>query len=92
MSSQGIENAKEMIAPKNTMTIEHETFASELYKKSHNAFAPGEQKHRNYFWRVKPEEFRFGLAEKRVRNGVANAIHTERSEEAFPKTVIVRKE
>ena len=55
LSTKGVDNAKEMIAPRNLMTIDTERFSSELYKKSHNAFEPGEQKHRGYNWRIKPD-------------------------------------
>ena len=40
--TQGVDNAKEMIAPKKLNTIDAERWSSELYKKSHNAFEPGE--------------------------------------------------
>jgi len=62
-----------------------------LYRKTHGNFAPGEQKERDYQWNFDPKEHRFGYAEKRVLNGAALALHSERAEESFPKTVIVKK-
>ena len=62
-----------------------------MYRKTHGNFAPGEQKKRDYEWNLDPNAHRFGYAEKKVLNGAALALHNERHEEAFPKTVIVKK-
>lgn len=34
---------------------------------------------------------RFGYAEKKILNGAGDALHNERNEEMFPKTVVVKK-
>ena len=62
-----------------------------MYKKTHGNYAPGEQKDRNYNWKINPNEHCFGYAEKKVLNGAANALHNERLEEDYPKTTIVKK-
>ena len=62
-----------------------------MYKKTHGNFNPGEQKNRNYEWKIDPNEHRFGYGEKKVLNGAAMAIHNERPEEHFPKTTVVQK-
>ena len=64
---------------------------SDMYRKTHGNFAPGEQKNRNYDWKLDPNSHRFGYAEKTVLNGAGDALHNERNHEAFPKTVIVKK-
>ena len=64
---------------------------SSMYRKTHGNFAPGEQKNRDYDWKFDPTQHRFGYGEKKVLNGAAMALQNERLEEAFPKTVIVRK-
>mmetsp|Transcript_523 Transcript_523/g.1407 ORF Transcript_523/g.1407 Transcript_523/m.1407 type:complete len:287 (-) Transcript_523:468-1328(-) len=50
----------------------------ELYVKSHGAFGPGEQRHRNYDWAasgVDPAAHRFGAVDKDdVRDGVRKAL------------------
>lgn len=62
-----------------------------MYNKTHGNFAPGEQKDRNYNWPVNKAQHRFGYGEQKFPNGAAMAIHNERFESAFPKTVIVKK-
>ena len=47
------------------LSEEEELRGVELYKKSHRSFAPGEQKRRNYSWKLNPEEHRFGIVEQR---------------------------
>ena len=64
---------------------------TDMYKKTHGNFAPGEQKNRNYDWNFNHNDHRFGYAEKRILNGAATALHAERNEEMFPKTIIVQK-
>lgn len=63
----------------------------DLYKKTHGNFQPGEQKQRNYNWKMDPQEHRFGYSERKVLNGAAQALQQERPEEAYPKTTIVKK-
>lgn len=49
------------------------------------------QRKRDYQWTVDPVSHEFGYSENKLLNGVAKSIHHERIEEAFPKTVIVKK-
>mmetsp|Transcript_9655 Transcript_9655/g.14692 ORF Transcript_9655/g.14692 Transcript_9655/m.14692 type:complete len:249 (+) Transcript_9655:320-1066(+) len=88
--STGLENAKDILYPQRGGHNEPSEVSS-LYRKTHGNFAPGEQKKREYEWKVDPNEHRFGYAEKKVFNGAALALHSERHEEAFPKTIIVKK-
>ena len=92
LGSKGLESAKEMISPRRHMTIETETMAADLYKKSHNAYEPGEQRKRDYVWPVKPENFVFGFSEGKVKNGARDAIHHERADEQFPRSIVIRKD
>lgn len=55
-----------------------------MYKKTHGNFDPGEQKQRDYEWKLDKDSHRFGFGEKKVLNGAAMAIHNERPEEFFP--------
>jgi hypothetical protein len=43
-------------------------------KGSHYNFAPGEQKKRDYDWKINPRDHVFGYAEKKVLNGAALAL------------------
>ena len=63
----------------------------EMYRKTHGNYAPGEQKQREYNWKFNPSEHTFGYGEKKVLNGASLALHNERHEEQFPKTIIVKK-
>jgi len=60
-----------------------------MYRATHGNYAPGEQKKRDYEWKFDPAEHNFGYGEKKILNGAALALHSERIEDAFPKTVIV---
>lgn len=68
-----------------------------MYKRTHANFGPGEQRKREYDWSAnptidnRPQTFSFGFGEQRLQNGAAKAVHAERIEESFPKTVIVKK-
>jgi hypothetical protein len=63
-----------------------------MYAKTHNNIEPGVQKKRSYAWGdIEPETQAFGLGEHVLPGGAARAIHAERTEEFFPKTVIVKK-
>ncbi len=62
-----------------------------MYNKTHGNFAPGEQKAREYNWPIEKTTHRFGYGEQKVLNGAAMSIHTERYDQGFPKTVIVKK-
>lgn len=62
-----------------------------MYVKTHGNFASGEQKDRNYEWNFDKTAHRFGYGEQRLLNGAAMSIHAERFDNAFPKTVIVKK-
>lgn len=68
-----------------------------MYIKTHANYEPGEQRRRDYNWETnagiqgKPDTFAFGFGEQRLLNGASKAVHAERHEESFPKTVIVQK-
>ena len=62
-----------------------------MYIKTHGNFAAGQQRTRHYDWNINPETHVFGLGEEYKPGGVARAVHAEREEGAFPKTVIVKK-
>ena len=48
---------------------------SDLYKRSHGSYAPGEQKKRDYNWNLNPETTRFGAKGDTIAfNGVADAL------------------
>ena len=87
----GLESAKEMIYPMGGAHVSEDKEVHDMYKKTHGNYNPGEQKARNYEWKFDPNEHCFGYGEKKVLNGAAAALHNERLEEDFPKTVIVKK-
>jgi len=62
-----------------------------MYMKTHGNFGAGEQKKRDYKWPVDETSHRFGYGEQKLLNGAAMSVHPERFDEAFPKTVIVKK-
>ena len=62
-----------------------------MYIKTHGNFASGEQRDRGYNWTLDKTAHRFGYGEQRLLNGAAMSIHNERFDNAFPKTVIVKK-
>lgn len=68
-----------------------------MYKRTHSNYYPGEQRVREYDWtsnpiiQGKPATYSFGFGEQRLLNGAAKAVHNERIEDAYPKTVIVKK-
>ncbi len=90
VGSKDLESAKEMIYPLGVGQPESKV-VSDMYRKTHGNFAPGEQKNRNYDWKLDPNSHRFGYAEKKVLNGAGDALHNERNQEQFPKTIIVKK-
>jgi len=59
LPSKGLENAKDMLYPANGMGMENDQ-VTEMYKKTHGNFGPGEQKNRNYDWQLDPVDHRFG--------------------------------
>ena len=87
----GLENAKDMLYPMGGAEAYEDKATHELYRKTHGNYAPGEQKLRDYDWKFDPQGHSFGYAEKRVLNGAAMALHSERIDESYPKTVIVLK-
>ena len=62
-----------------------------MYAKTHGNIPAGTQRNRNYEWPVDLSTHVFGYGEKRIPNGAALSIHSERFDCAFPKTVIVEK-
>ena len=87
--TRGLENAKEILYPLGGSRISEDPTISAMYRNTHGNFAPGEQKVRDYNWQFDPKEHAFGYGEKRMPNGAANAVHHERMDEAYPKTIIV---
>lgn len=79
---------KEVIFPAGGAHLNSDKATHSLYRKTHGNFDPGEQKRRNYDWKMDPTEHCFGFAEKKNLNGAAKALHAERLEEEFPKTII----
>jgi len=90
LPAQGLDNAKEMLYPLGGASQDNRA-TQDMYRKTHGNFAPGEQRNRNYEWKFDPNDHRFGYGEKKILNGAAAALHNERNEEQFPKTVIVNK-
>jgi len=86
----GSESAKDVLYPQGGAQEERNEFAK-MYTKTHGNFMPGEQKKRDYAFPVDPVDHRFGFGEKKVLNGAAMSVHAERYDQAFPKTVIVKK-
>ena len=84
---EDVEKAIDAIFPKDAPSLASTSEHAELYKRSHNAYEPGEQRERKYTWdKVKPGKahgvgidpgtFAFGAsAEIDYRNGVAKAIN-----------------
>lgn len=88
-------NAKEILYPTNGADPERPEF-QQMYLKTHSNFSAGEQKRRGYNWNVnqingKPDKFAFGFGEQRLLNGASRAVHSERYDMAYPKTVVVNK-
>ena len=56
--------------------MDESTFSGdELYKRSHGTYGVGEQKRRDYQWKVNPEEFRFGVRGNTVAfNGASKNV------------------
>ncbi len=96
LPSKDLMNAKEIIYPAGG-AMEERQDVKEMYKRTHANFGPGEQRKREYDWSAnptidnRPQTFSFGFGEQRLQNGAAKAVHAERIEESFPKTVIVKK-
>lgn len=88
--------AKKLIYP-DKGSLEEKPEVRDMYKKTHGNWAPGEQRQRGYNWDEKrfgsdvKTQHTFGYGEKRLLNGAAMAVNPERFEEAYPKTVIVKK-
>ena len=79
--------------------MEEKQGTAKMYKQTHGNFAPGEQRTREYDWVANPRVdgngnpmvHAFGYGEQKLLNGAAKSIQPERIDEAFPKTVIVKK-
>jgi hypothetical protein len=75
------ETAIEALFPADAPSLNATKEQIEMYKKSHGAYEPGEQRDRNYTWHkinggMDPKTFSFGAsAEVDYRNGVAKAIN-----------------
>ncbi len=62
-----------------------------MYAKTHSNIQAGVQKSRDYDWPVDPTQNAFGFGEKFQTNQAARAVHSERFDGGYPKTVIVKK-
>eukprot|EP00605_Chrysophyceae_sp_TOSAG23-4_P000249 GSChrysophyteH1.ASY1.ANO1.286.1 assembled CDS len=84
------ERAKTIIWPEvNAEQIEGE----EIYKRSHNNYAPGEQKNRGYKWYVDPVTTRFGVGGKNIAlNGVSKDVAEVLSGAGETKSIINTKQ
>jgi len=87
----GSESAKDVMykAP----GLQEDEPVKEMYKKSHGLYEAGEQKKRNYNWKVDPNNHRFGKAEKNASNEARFALHPETANDnhMFPKSTVVVK-
>ena len=93
-STQGLENAKDILYPQTARSSLDEEITTQLYKKSHNRYAPGEQRRRNYSWNIAPDKLHhhlFGMPDKKIPNAAGKALFPERQNEDYPKTKIVKK-
>ena len=82
------DTAKNLLFPR---INESPNYAEEMYKKSHGTYGVGEQKTRNYNWKVDPNKTTFGMKGKDVAfNGVSKNIAdilTTSKEESGPLVV-----
>jgi hypothetical protein len=62
-----------------------------MYQKTHGNIGAGVQNKREYNWNINPDQHVFGYGERVAPNQAARAVHSERFEASFPKTVIVQK-
>ncbi|RYH27211.1 hypothetical protein EON65_13800 [archaeon] len=71
-SSSSLEPAKNLIFPQDCFDSAEGT---DLYKRSHGSYGPGEQKKRGYDWKVDPNQTRFGAKGDTIAfNGVSQNI------------------
>lgn len=84
----GTETVKDIFS---AQQAEEDDNVRRMYIKTHGNFGSGEQKDRGYTWNFDKSHHRFGYGEQRLLNGAAMSIHNERFDNAFPKTVIVKK-
>jgi len=86
------ESAKDLLFPAGG-SLEEKPEHAAMYVKTHGNIPAGEQRSRSYRWKedLEPATHPFGYGEQKFPNGVAKAVHQERHESAFPKTVIVKK-
>ena len=92
-------SAKDVLYPSGG-AMEEKNETSKMYQRTHGNFGPGEQRTRDYDWQANPriadatgnvQAHPFGYGEQKLLNGAAKSVMPERIEEAFPKTVIVKK-
>ena len=90
IKSSQCDNAKDLISPQGGAQEEKPEFAK-MYEKTHSNIPAGVQRSRDYDWPVDPKKNAFGLGEKFQPNQAARAVHSERFDGGYPKTVIVKK-
>ena len=62
-----------------------------MYEKTHGNVGAGQQRSRHYDWPMNPNNHVFGYGEIHNPGGAARAVHAERVDNIFPKTVVVKK-
>ncbi|TMW64102.1 hypothetical protein Poli38472_014219 [Pythium oligandrum] len=88
------ESAKELLYPSTTLNNKQD---DELYKRSHGAVAPGEQKNRQYQWdnaKIDPAKYRFGVKTISLGSdglGAATCLRPEIDENANKPVVTVKQ-
>lgn len=85
-SSRSDEPAKQIIFPQ----MDEEAFAGEdIYRRSHGSYQVGEQKRRNYDWKINPNEMRFGVRGDTIAfNGVSKNITEVLTTAELPNSAI----
>ncbi|KAL4491814.1 hypothetical protein ABPG72_006069 [Tetrahymena utriculariae] len=81
--------AKEVMFPQKPSI--NDQAAHDQYVRSHGNYEAGEQKNRNYNWKVDPQQHRFGKTDKIASNEVVYCLNQEALQDQFPKTTIVQK-
>jgi len=89
VSTNMSESAKDvMYTPASLQGDEH---SRNLYIKSHGMYEAGEQKNRNYNWKLDPKGHVFGKTDKVATDEMRYILQSDLADEKFPKTQIVKK-
>ncbi|CAK69382.1 unnamed protein product (macronuclear) [Paramecium tetraurelia] len=82
-------SAKEVVFPPDAERDEEKIRL--MYLKSHGNFEAGEQKNREYNWKINPNDYRFGKKEEREQEQVKKILQHELTQNQYPKTTIISK-